>query len=806
VEFVTSLRFLARRKAVAVVAIFTMACALGVNTAALAVLRAFLFSEMGVPEPDRLVHVGSWRELPGRGEVLFNDAYPNYSLFRETQRAFGEVGVVLQNVVSWSRATDVRALQNARVSASFFRAMRVPPILGRTFSPDEEGPSPDPVIVIGHALWTEGFSRDSSVIGRAITIDGVPTTIIGVMPEGFTQPAPTDVWQPFDLPEQQRSVISGGRILSMFARIRDGVPYAAAVTDVAEFTRRAQAASPADNRDYRYRIQTLRDQLLTNADSTVVLIQVAAASLLLLAILNLVSLLVAWGFERDQEMAVRLALGGGRSQVVRLLVAQSVVIIGAGLVVGVGLAFLLIAGIRQLDLGPQLGFFLGHVRVDGAVLLICVPIAAALAIAAGALPALVNRRQGLASALRTVSRSSSLSAGALRLQRAMVVLQAALSVVVLASATTVGLSFRNLSAVPDGFQASNRVVARVILPDEQYGTHGKRSAFADALLAGLQREPALGGSAFSTTLPVGDVRWGGRFFVPDQNGAIAGDPTLFHFRRISPDYLRTIGIPLLRGRQFTARDDSASTRVVIISRAMAEQYWPNDDPVGKTIHRAGAGSAPAVPFEIVGVVGDAMDGGYEASRGQTVYVPFAQVSSTRLSIIAEPREGLGRSDAVTAIRRAVRSADPMLAASGITTLEELVSTANALPQLRASILLVFALAAVLIAGLGAYGVMRQLVANRERELALRLVFGAVPTDLAREVLLQVAKLTVPGVLVGLGGAWMAANLLRTFVFGVDPRSAVVLTGVAAGVLALATIAAAPSVRRAMQLDPKSTTS
>jgi putative ABC transport system permease protein len=346
-------------------------------------------------------------------------------------------------------------------------------------------------------------------------------------------------------------------------------------------------------------------------------------------------------------------------------------------------------------------------------------------------------------------------------------------------------------------------VARVILPDESYGTHGKRVAFADALLAALQREPGFRNSGFSTTLPVNDVRWGGRFFFPDQNGAITGDPALLHFRRISPEYFRTIGMPLLRGRFFTPRDDSTSTRVVIISKAVADQYWPNESPIGKLMHRAGAGSAPAVPFEVVGVVGDAMDGGYEAARGQAAYVPFAQVSNTRLSIVVESKTG--PAEAVTAIRRAIRSADPLLAASGPATLAELVTTANALPQLRASILLVFAVAALMIAGLGAYGVMRQLVANRERELALRLVFGAVPSDVAREVLLQVARLTIPGVLVGLGGAWMAANLLRTFVYGIDPRSVVVLASVCIGVLILGMVAAAPSVLRAMRLDPRATT-
>jgi putative ABC transport system permease protein len=802
VEFVTSLRFLLRRKAVAAVAILTMACALGVNTSALAVLRAFLFSSLGVPEPDRYVNIAPIRELPGRGEVVFFDAYPNYQPIRDTRKSFDEVAVVFQNVVSWTQGTDVRPLQNARASASFFRTTRVAPMLGRPFTAEEEGPSPAPVIVISHTLWTSAFARDSGVIGRVMTIDGIPTTIIGVMPEGFAQPAPTDVWQPFDMLPNQRNVITGGRLVAVFGRIADGVSTEAARAEVAEFTRRAHAASPADNRDYRYRMDPLRDQLLAGADSTVLLIQVAAVSLLLLAVLNLVSLLVAWGFERNQEMAVRLALGGGRTQVVRLLMAQSAVIVGAGLAVGIVLSFVLLSGVRQLDLGPQLGFFMRQARVDGVVLLIGLPVAAIVAIAAGVLPVLVNRRERLAQALRSSSRSASHSAGALRLQRAMVVVQASLSVVVLASAAVVGLSFRNLAAVPDGFETANRVVGRVILPDAAYGTHGKRAAFADALVAALEKEPAIVSAGLTTTLPVGDIRSGNRFFIPDPAGAISGEPALLHFRRISPEYPKALGMTLLRGRLFTARDDSGSTNVAIISRALAEQYWPNEDPVGKRIHR-GTGAPSPVPFEIVGVVADAMDGGYEAQKGQTVYVPYAQVSGVRVSIVVESRAGT--SEASAAIRRAIRAADPIIAASGVSTLQALVLTANALPQLRAAILLVFAIAAVMIAGLGSYGVMRQLVANRERELSLRLVFGAVPADVGKEVLLQVARLTVPGVIVGLAAAWMAASLLRTFVYGIDPRSAPLLVVVSVGVLALGILAAMPSVLRAMRLDPKTTT-
>lgn len=804
VDFLVSLRFLARRKAVALVAVLTMACALGVNTAALAVLRAFLFSSIGVPEPDRLVIIGSERELPGRGMVLFSDAYPNYEVIRQAQRSFAEVATTLQNVVSWRQGDDVRPLQVTRATASFFRTARVSPVLGRTFTPDEEGPSPAPVVVISHALWTGAFNSDPSVIGKAMTIDGAPITVIGVMPRGFVQPAPTDIWVPFDLPANQRAAVAGGRTLTIFGRIKDGVTREAAAAEVTGFTRLTREAHPADNRDYSYRMQMLRDVLLSGAGttaatgSTVLLIQAAAGVLLLLAILNLMALLVAWGFERNQEMAVRLALGGGKWQVMRLLVAQSVLIVGAGFIGGLVLAGGLLLLVRQSDLGPQLGFFLGQLRLEPAVVLASIPIAGAVALLAGAIPALVMRIRALAGTLRASSRSASHSASALRLQRLMVVLQASLSVVVLASAAVVGVSFRNLAAVPDGFQSDGRVVARVVLPDERYASHAARVTFEQALLAALAAQPGLESSAFTSTLPVGDIRWGGRFFVPDADGAVSGEPALFHFRRVAPGYLPAMNVPLLSGRHFTVRDDSAAPRVAIISRAIAQQYWPNQDAVGQRIYRAGTTGSTPVPFEVVGVVGDAMDGGYEAGPGQAVYVPFSQVSHSRLTIVARTRTS--PAEGIAAIRRAIAVADPLLAANGTNTLEAVVRSANALPELRAMLLIVFAVTSVLVAALGSYGVMRQLVSNREREFALRLVFGAVPRDLAREVLTQVTRLTIPGVVIGLGGAWVSAGLLRQFVFGVDPRSVGLLAAVCAGVLVLAVASALPTMWRAMRID------
>lgn len=794
----SDLRFLLRRKALTTVAVVTMALALAANTAAFSVLDAFLFSSLGVPEPDRLLLITPQREMAGRGTVNFGEAYPNYQLLRSMQRTFAELTVFLQIQSSWADGSETRALSAARVSAGFFRTMRVQPQLGRGFVESEEGPSPAPVVIISQALWRSVFASDPKVLGRTMSIDGQPLRVVGVMPEGFTQPLPTDVWLPFDIPGQQRVNITGARQLTVYGRIADGVTREAADLDVQRFAARAIADRPADNKDYKYSTQPLRGVLLSGADSSAFFVQVGAATLLLLAILNLASLLVAWGFERRQEMAVRRALGAGNSDVTRLLFRQSGVIVGAGAILGVALAFIAIRVLRGFDFGPTVTLLVSRARIDVPILLATAVVAALTALAAGALPAWFSRRGELAAALRASSRSASLSGSALRWQQAMVVGQAGLSVAILAAALLVGVSFWRLMEVPDGFVAGDKVVARVILPDGAYGKHPDRAAFGVRLADALARQPELATSGFSTTLPVGDQAWGGRFFPELTDGSTPKDPLLLHIRRVTPGYLATMGIPILRGRGLEATDDSAHDNVVVISRALAEKLWPKEEAIGKRLLRVVSGATP-VPVTVVGVTGNTMDGGYAAPPGETVYVPYAQLSAIRLSIVAQARNG-NTGAALDAIRRALRETDPRLAASGTARLSDLVVQANALPRLRMFILALFSIVGVGVVLLGTYGIMSQLVANRERELAVRLVFGASPARLGASVIAQMARLTVSGIVAGLAGVWAAAGVLSTFVFGVASRS-VVVYGTAGGILlTLAAVASMPAAIRAMRVD------
>lgn len=792
------LRFIARRKISAAVAILTLALALGANTAVVSAVKAFLIASIGVPDADRVVVVTPQRDLVGRGTVDFSDALPNYELLRDWQHTYSAIAAAHQGTASWDDRGEIRPLNFASVSATFFATMKVAPFMGQAFGPKDEGPNPAPFVVISHALWKGAMGSDPSIVGKSLTINGAPATVVGVMPEGFQQPAPTDIWVPFDLAPGLRTIITGGRVLSVFGRLADGKSLAAAESEMRDFTKHAIEVHGAPNKDYRYRPIPLRKVLLNGADETVILIQAGVAVLLLLAILNVAALLLAWGFERRQELAVRIGLGAPQWRVTRMLLAQSVVVVVFGGLGGLVVARVALYAFHQLDLGVPVSLFVAQAELDSGVLAISAVVALIAGLAAGVAPAWFTRGAELSQVFRSASRSTTLSPGALRLQKGMVVIQSALSVTVLAAAALMGVSFWHLMQVPGGFVSRDRLVVRADLPDARYGDQAHRMAFASALATNIASEPAIRAWAFTSTLPVSDTRTGGRFSAQPPDGSTANEPQLVHYRRISPNYLQLMGIPLVHGRYHDAHDDTASTMAIVVSQAVATHFWPGEDPIGKPLFRTVGASW--VRFQVIGTVQDVRDDGYGLPGARTVYSPYGQVSSTHLSFVIDPR---GAPDqALAAMRRAMRATDRAVAPSGIATLDDLVRQANALPRLRALILLVFGIVAIAIVALGSFGVMSQMVSSREREYALRLVFGAVPKQLGGSVLLEVTKLTLPGIAAGIVGAWALGASLQTFVVGVEPRSAAVLASVGVIVLALAVVATAPSAIRAARVDPR----
>ncbi len=793
----SALRFFSRRRAAFAVIVLTMALALGANTAVFAVMKAFVFANLAIPDSDRVVNVWTTKELPGRGAVNFNDAYPNFKLLRETTHSFASLATSLQTDVNWQQAEDTRRLRGMRVTADFFEVMRLQPAAGRFLHAREEGPGAAPVAVISHALWQSGFAGSPDVVGRTVRFNGEPVTIVGVAPPGFSQQPGTDVWMPFDLPANQWTAIVGARQLVTYARLAPGVTAAAANAELGAFTKRAREMDPL-NREWGWTTQSLRANVLAGADRTLVVVQVGAGVLLVLAIANLASLLMAWAAERQRETAVRLALGASAWRLVRQFLTQSLALVSVGGVLGLLLAQLALPALQRLNPNPALAGFLDRLELDGGTMGFGAGQVLGMAFLAGLLPAWQSRSVAFTEALRSESRGASLGRGALRWQQAMVVVQTAVSVIILVAAALAGVGFRKLSQVPLGFDPAGRAVMQFQFPEPAYAAPGARGQFVRALEQALEREPALIRHAVGATIPVGDGQWGGAFYPQRAGGDFAPDPVVFHLRRSTPGYHAALGIPLLAGRMIDARDTADKPQVAVVSQALAEKYWPGENPLGKKLKRVStAGGLPPI-VEVVGVVGNVIDAGANAPVGETVYIPWEQQSMRRAWIVLQGRGSI--EDTLAAGRRALRTVDPGVAAYNLNSLDTLAWQANALPRLQIVLLGVFAVMAVGITALGSYGVMSQLVANRRKELAIRAALGASRGGVLRLVLWQNARLAAGGVLIGLGLAWFGARAAQSQLTGFDASPVWPYLAVMTLVLTLTQLASLIPARRAARFD------
>lgn len=794
-DFATAWRFFRRRRAATLVIVLTMGLALGANTAVFSVLKAFVFARLAVPESDRVMFVWTVRQLEGRGAVNFTDAYPNVKLQRETTHFWESLAATLNADLNWQQddGSAVR-LQGARVEADFFTVMRSRPALGRLFTAAEQGPRAAPVAVISHELWHRAFHGSADALGRTLRLNGVPHTIVGVLPAGFSQPQGTEVWLPFDLPENMWTLIVGGRQLNVYARLAPGMTAAAAQRELQAFAPRAVEANP-ENKDWTWTVQPMREALLAGADNALLFVQTGAAVLLVLAMSNLASLLLAWAAEREQETAVRLALGASAGRIVRQFLAQSLLLVALGGALGVGLAAAALPLLQRFNPNPALAAFLVDLHVDVETLGFAAALVLGTGLLAGLLPAWQARRAALVSALRSESRGASASRSGLRWQRGMVVVQAAVAVLILTGAALAGIGFERRAKIDLGFRAEKRVVFQIQFPEPAYAAHEKRAEFVRALEQNLAREPEIRSFGFSSTIPVGDIQWGAGISPQLPSGEFTREPEVFHIRRASPGYLRALGVPLREGRMLDAHDRGDAPAVAVISQAAAERYWPGQSAIGRKLRRAQPKDAALL--EVVGVVGNVRDAGPGAPDAVTLYVPFDQMSMRRGWVVLEGDNPAGL---FAAGRRALKATSPDVAAYNTAKLADLAWQANAIPRLQVGLLAVFAAIAIGITALGSYGVMSQLVANRQREMAIRAALGADRGAMLRHVLGQNARLAALGAAGGLAGAWLAARWAQNALTGFPAEVWWPYFAVTALVLGLTQVASFVPARRAANVD------
>jgi putative ABC transport system permease protein len=801
-----ALRSLRRNPGFAAVAALTIALGIGANTAIFSVVNGVLLRPLPYREPGRLVTIANHWE--GREGVAASVSPAEYFDYLDRITAVEHFGAYSTGFMSLTGDGEPERIAVAGVSAGVFPALGVVPAIGRTIAAAEDAPNGD-VVMLGYGLWQRRYGGSPSVIGRRIILNGRPVSVVGVMPNGFHVPddlgsaTPAEVYGPLGL-QRDSVLIRGSHYLSTVARLRPGVTVAQASANAAAVAARFSADFP---RDYPERMQfgaralPLRDAIVGEVRSSLVTLLGAVAFVLLIACANVANLLLARTESRSREVAVRTALGAGRGRLVRQFFVEHLVLAGVGGVLGVGLA---VAGVRALDAArpPNLPRA-DEIGLDANVLLFALGATVVTGLLFGLLPAMQAVRADPQHALRGGGRG--IAGGARqRLRRMLVVSEISIALVLLAGAGLLVKSFTRLLAVDPGFRPENVLAIPMSLPVARYPDADRVSGFFLALADRVRALPGVRAVGAVAGIPLqaerGDIgiEIEGRP-VPPGAARPRGD-----WQVVTPGYFRAIGMRMVRGREIEPTDGATAPGVVVINEAMARRYWPNADPIGARF-TLGGGAGPGM-VTIVGIVRDVHQAGLAQAPEPEMYLAHTQFRfwggggvlrslSLVVSTTAEP------SRLATAVRGEISALDRDLPVGTIRTMEQVRGESIARPRFMMTLLSTFSAVALAIALVGIYGVMAYGVAQRRREIGVRIALGAQRRDIIRLILGEGLALAGIGVLVGTIGALALTRLIAGFLYGVSPTDPATLGIVAVALTGAAALACYGPVRRATRQDP-----
>jgi len=784
------IRILLKSPGFTALALVTLALGIGANTTIFSVVNSVLLRPLPYDRPDRIVQVFDQIHITGAN---ITSSYPKFTFFHEHARSFsaftatGQAGFQISGPASTAPA-DVFG---ARVSADFFKVLGAKAASGRTFLANEDRPGADSVAVISNTLWQNRFASDPGAVGTTVTINGIATTIVGVMPAGFDYPDRAEIWTP---KFYEHTVITplqiqrGASYLVYYARLADGVDIRSAQAEVSTLAKQYDESHAGFGDVGRsMAITPLRESLVGDIRQTLLVLLGAVAFVLLIASANVANLLLARAIARQKEVAIRASLGASRSRLLIQFLTESVLLA----LTGAGLGLLLALWSMRLitGIGPNILPRVDEIHVDVTVLLFTMAIAAITGIIFGLGPALHSSRVDLNVALKASGRGL---AGGGRLRGVMIVSEVALAMILLTGAGLLMRSFLRLESVNPGFQPQNLLTMRVGLVGAHYPQPAQRSAYFDRVLEKASALPGVSEVAVANALPMS--RAIGYFFN------IAGRPALdstkapgFWLHSISPSYFQTLAIPILKGRSFTAADTASSPLVGIINETMARRFWPKQDPIGQHVIYA----RESINVEIVGVAADVKIGGLgDQSSYEEFYVPYRQRPFLTMWLITR-----GPVNIASAVRREILSIDPDQPVAAVRTMDEVISNSVSQPRLRTMLIGAFAALALILAVIGIAGVVAWSVSQRTNEIGIRMALGAQPANILGMIVRQAFTMIGAGQLIGLAGAFALTRVLSSFLFGISPEDPATFAGVLI-LLALVSLAACGlAARRALRIDP-----
>jgi predicted permease len=788
-------RMLRRSPAFTIVAVLTLAVGIGANTAIFSVLRSVLLRPLPYSHPEQLVQIWTDHRALGRAEPEWLSP-ADYIDVRDGNQTFSSMAAYYGWGPDITGVGDPESLRGMQVSGNFFSLLGTSPAaVGRLVTPADDDAAAAPVVVLSHAFWTRRFGADRSVIGKTVTLSGNPYTVVGVLPPDFRAPISAftpDIFRTIRRPSN--SPCGRGCInLRAIGRLKPGVSLGNAQADLALIYARLAKEFPQTNAKVGSWLIPLHEQLTGTSRPAIFTLTVAVALVLLIGCVNLANLLLVRAATRAREIGVRAALGAGRGRLVRQLLTESALLALIGGAIGL---FLGIGGSRLLaTLVPEEVRRVQEIGIDSTVLLFTVVITFVSAALFGIFPALQAVRTAMINSVRGGREGASRSAVTTR--GALVVMQLAMAVMLLVGAGLLLRSFMMMQKVDLGYRADGIAITGVTFPGARYPNAPAAMTAIDNLLASLRAQPTIR-SAEATDLPI--LAGGGDqdiAAVPVGEPANPQLPPSLWIRSVTPGYLKQIRMRLVAGREFTADDRAGVPNVGIINQFAAERYFPGKDPIGHMLARGNAPNAPAIT--IVGVVASARHDGPNQPYKPEIFVPMAQRPARGVSIVIEPSRDIA--SATRTFAQSLREVDPLVPVSTLAPIETSIGTAVALPRLYATLVLIFATAALLLAALGVYGVMAYAVSQRQRELGVRMALGAEPGSIRRMILGQGGKFAVLGLGLGVAMSMALGQLLSKVLFGVTPFDPPTLLAVPA-VLGVATLAASwLPARRAMRLDP-----
>ena len=771
------------------VAVLTLALGIGGTTAIFSVVNAVLLRPLPYKDPGRLMVL--WDIRPGRPRVSVTPG--DFEAWQHQTRTFDGMAGLDYEVTNLIGGHEPQLLPTGFVSPNFFDLLGVHAALGRLLQPSDGTPGQTPVVVLSHAIWQQQFGGDPSVVGRTVTLNDKPCTVVGVLPKGFTFWNFDDVqlWSPLPIPRTMDH-LHGWRYLNVVGRLKPGATRTTAQSDLTVIMRQLAGAYPDYNSGTGANVIPLRTEYVGGIRTALLVLLGAVGFVLLIGCANVANLLLARATGRRRELAVRSALGASRVRLVRQLLAESLVVAAAGGVAGLLLALWGQDALVRLahDVLPRVAV----VRLDMSVLAFTFGLSLLTGLVFGVGPALQVSRPDLTDALKDGGRGT-VGAGHHRLRSTLVAAEVGLAVVLLIGAGLLLRSFARLLDVNPGFNPRHLLAARMTLPESRYATGARQQALFDAV---VERARALSGvlaAGAVSDLPLSGNNDGYGFTIEGRPASLPADRTHVSGLIVTPGCFRTMDIPLLRGRLFTALDGPDTQKVAIINAAMARQYWPDRNPIGQHV-RLGS-KAPWLT--IVGVVGNVRFRSLDDPAGIALYRPLEQAPTAGMTIVL--RTAGDPVAAAGALRAEVAAIDRDQPIGHVTTMERLISESAAPRRLNAELLGGFAGLALLLAAIGVYGVMAYAVAQRTHEIGVRIALGAASRDIVRTIVGSGMRLVGLGLAAGLVAAVLLTRLLSSLLFEVSPLDPLTFTGIPLLLAAVALLASYLPARRAMRVDP-----